>query len=369
MMLTYSIDKKSGEPVYQYLYKMIKKDIADGKIPAGSKLPSKRALAEHLGISVITVESAYRLLSDEGYTASKERSGFYVLGLEPMTSFSAGRDFYKKPGEKLADEPDMNIKIDFPFSSYSKIMRSVISEYGEKLLLKPPHNGCEILRKAVSDYLLRYRGMEAPPDRIVIGSGAEYLYGMIVQLLGRDIVYAVEDPSYEKIKKVYNACGAEYESLKLDERGISAESLENTKAKVLHVTPFKSYPTGITVSASKRFEYLKWAEKNGGFIIEDDFASEFSVNSKPVETIYSMDKDGRVIYVNTFSKSLAPSMRMGYMILPEQLAERYKERLGFYSCSVPVFDQYVLAEFINSGCFERHLNRMRRKIRQLKKIY
>ena len=170
-------------------------------------------------------------------------------------------------------------------------------------------------------------------------------------------------------KKVYNACGAEYESLKLDERGISAESLENTKAKVLHVTPFKSYPTGITVSASKRFEYLKWAEKNGGFIIEDDFASEFSVNSKPVETIYSMDKDGRVIYVNTFSKSLAPSMRMGYMILPEQLAERYKERLGFYSCSVPVFDQYVLAEFINSGCFERHLNRMRRKIRQLKKIY
>ena len=205
--------------------------------------------------------------------------------------------------------------------------------------------------------------MKISPENIVIGSGAEYLYGMIVQLLGRDTVYGLESPSYEKIRLVYESNGAVCEMLRLDTWGIATESLNNTSAKVIHVTPYRSYPTGITAPASKRFEYLAWAKNTGGIIVEDDFSSEFAVNSKPVETIFSMDKNESVIYINTFSKSLTPSIRMGYMILPDRLNEEYEKKLGFYSCTVPVFDQYVLAEFINNGSFERHLNRRRRKLR------
>lgn len=358
-MLTYNTENRSGEPIYVYLYKMIRNDIAENKIKSGEKLPSKRTFAEHLGVSVITVEYAYRLLAEEGYICAKERSGYYVSSLDnliqPVTESGGVKNYdYNSENGEIDD--------DFPFATYSKIMRQVLSSYGEKILSKSPHNGCLILRNAISEFLFRYRGMDIPPQNIVIGSGAEYLYGMIVQLLGRDTVYGLENPSYEKIRLVYESNGAECEMLSLDSFGISTESLNKTKASVIHVTPYRSYPTGITASAKKRFEYLAWAKKSGGIIIEDDFSSEFSANTKPVETIYSMDKSGCVIYLNTFSKSLTPSMRMGYMILPERLAEEYEKKLGFYSCTVPVFDQYVLAEFINSGCFERHLNRMRRKL-------
>lgn len=358
-MLTYNLEKRGSEPIYQYLYKEIKKDIAENNIKAGTKLPSKRSFAEHLGVSVITVEYAYRLLSDEGYIYTKERSGYFVSNLDGLLHpvMNTPNENSDMPGE------NGNIDVDFPFATYAKIARQVLSVYGETLIAKSPNNGCLILRKAISDFLFRYRGMSIEPNRIVIGSGAEYLYGMIVQLLGRDTVYGLECPSYEKIRLVYEANGAACEMLRLDAWGIASESLQKTKAKVIHVTPFKSYPTGVTAPASKRFEYLTWAKKTGGIIVEDDFSSEFAVNSKPVETIFSMDKSDSVIYINTFSKSLTPSIRIGYMILPEKLCEKYENKLGFYACTVPVFDQYILAEFINNGSFERHLNRRRRKLK------
>lgn len=345
--------------MYISLYKMIKRDIAENIITAGTRLPSKRSFAEHLGVSVITVEYAYRLLSDEGYIYTKERSGYFVADLDGLLHPVVKNipiPSYDHSGEE-------NIDADFPFFTYAKIARQVLSSYGEALIAKSPNNGCQILRNAIADFLLRYRGMRISPDHIIIGSGAEYFYGMVVQLLGRDIVYGLEDPSYEKIRLVYEANGAKCEMLALDAWGISTKSLQNTSARILHVTPYRSYPTGVTAPASKRFEYLTWAKNNGGLIVEDDFSSEFAVSAKPVETIFSMDKRGAVIYINTFSKSLTPSMRMGYMILPDRLAAEYERKLGFYSCTVPVFDQYVLAEFISNGSFERHLNRRRRKMK------
>ena len=203
--------------------------------------------------------------------------------------------------------------------------------------------------------------MLAQPDCIIIGSGAEYLYGLIVQLLGRERIYGLEDPGYEKIRQVYAANGAVCDLLPMSEDGIRTGALQKTNASVLHITPFHSFPTGITTSAAKRSAYLAWAAERNAILIEDDFASEFSENKKPLQTLYSMDRRGCVIYVNTFSHSLAPSMRMGYMVLPERLMERYRQMLGFYSCSVPLFDQYVLARFISQGYFERHLNRLRRQ--------
>ncbi|MGM9522773.1 MAG: PLP-dependent aminotransferase family protein [Oscillospiraceae bacterium] len=360
-MLTYNLDNRGGQPKYYYLYTLIKDDIQRGSIAAGSKLPSKRELAEHLGVSVITVDAAYTQLVDEGYVFSKERSGFFVGQV-------AAADVKEQPGPivKLdCDEAEQEPAGDtgFRYSALTKIMREVISDYGTRLLSKPPHYGCPELRNAIAEYLLRYRGMVAQPNRIIIGSGSEQLYGNVVQLLGRDKVYGLEYPSYEKIHQVYEAQGAKCEFLSMDKDGITSKALRESKADVLHVTPFHSFPTGISAPASKRYEYLTWAGERGGYIIEDDFDSEFAPNRKPLETMFSMDRNGCVIYINTFSHSLAPSMRMGYMILPDSLIEQYEQRLGFYTCSVPLFDQYVLAEFISRGFFERHLNRVRRRLK------
>ncbi len=386
-MLTYNLNNRKDKPIYEYICERIKEDIRNNIIGAGERLPSKRAMAEHLGVSVLTIASSYQMLIDEGYVYSRERSGYFVCAPEEMASVSLGLpNISKRQGAESAAGPAVQIGADekaepekntaniltngpqgnigFQFAEYSKIMRRVISKYGSELLIKSPPLGCEILRKAISDYLLRYRGMSVPYSRIIIGSGSEYFYGMTVLLLGRDKIYGLENPSYEKIRAVYEANGARCDMLDMDLNGILTSELMRTKANVLHVTPFNSYPTGATANASKRYEYLAWARRVGSVIVEDDIDSEFAVGIKPVETIYSMDNDGLVIYLNTFSKSIAPSMRMGYMILPESLERLYIEKLGFYSCTVPVYDQYVLAEFISGGYFERHLNRTRRRLRQ-----
>ncbi|MBQ8402867.1 MAG: PLP-dependent aminotransferase family protein [Clostridia bacterium] len=349
-------------PIYLYLYSEIKKDILSGKIKSGEKLPSKRTFAEHIGVSVITVEYAYAALADEGYVYAQKRRGYFACGIEHP--FSA----VPQPKPLAESTTEGEEEVDFPFSALTKIMRKVISAYGQKLLEKAPHKGCPILREAISKYLMRERGMYAPAERIIIGSGAENIYGMLVQIFGRDKIFGIEDPSYERIKDVYKLFGAEVDMLPLDSHGIASAALEKTNADILHVTPFNSFPAGITANAAKRMEYLAWAKRTGGIIAEDDFASEFAVGVKPVETIFSMDTEDSVVYINTFSKSLAPSMRLGYMILPEKFLPLYEEKLGFLSCSVPVFDQYFIAEFIESGGFERHLARKRRKLKEKQKL-
>ena len=351
----YHIDKTAAQSAYLQLYHQLRRDIVSGVYPLGTKMPSKRLIATETGVSVITVEHALAILCDEGYLESRERSGFFV-------SFAAADCF---PVSETETERRTTVshgtEDEFPFPSLAKTMRRVLSEYGESILVKSPNNGCAELRGTIAAYLSRSRGISVQPGQIVIGSGAEYLYGLIVQLLGRERVFALEDPSYDKIRRVYQAHGVTCEMLRLGSDGIRSDELTRASATVLHVTPFHSFPTGITTSAAKRSEYLAWSAGRDAILIEDDFDSEFSENKKPLQTLYSMDRRGCVIYVNTFSHSLAPSMRMGYMVLPERLMERYRQMLGFYSCSVPLFDQYVLARFISQGYFERHLNRLRRQ--------
>jgi GntR family transcriptional regulator/MocR family aminotransferase len=346
----------------------MKEDILSGILKKGEKLPSKRTLAEHLGISLITVENAYQMLKDEGYIETRERSGYYVCGLPVGERMGKGtRSLKLLPeehhyGVRPWEDKSSGGETMFPTSLYFKTVRGVISEYGEELLEKSPNEGCPILRNSIAEYLLRYRGVYAPPERIIIGSGAEHLYGAVVRLLGNDKVYGIEDPSYIQIRKVYEGTGAICEKLTMGPDGIESGLLQSTNADVLHVTPFHSYPSGVTAPVGKRYEYLNWAsEKAGRYIVEDDFDSEFFMPGKPIETLFMMDSCQKVIYINTFSKSLSPSIRMGYMILPEHLLGRYQESSGAFSCTVPVLDQYVLAEFINKGYFEQHLNRVRRK--------
>jgi GntR family transcriptional regulator/MocR family aminotransferase len=243
-------------------------------------------------------------------------------------------------------------------------MRKVLTDYSEILLERSPNAGCGELREAIKNYLIRNRGMDVESSQIIIGSGAEYLYGLIITMLGRKHIFGIESPSYQKIEQIYNASEVRYELLPLSHEGIDSIALANTKASVIHTTPYRSFPTGITASANKRHEYIRWSSKRGRIIIEDDFESEFSVSSKPEDTLYSLSDYDNVIYMNTFSRTISPALRIGYMVLPKHLVNEFEEKLGFYSCTVPTFEQFVLAELINSGDFERHINRVRRSLRK-----
>ncbi len=345
------------EKKYFALYKAVKEQIESGEYKNGEKLPSKRVMADKTGFSVITVERAYELLTEEGYIVSKEKSGYFVQGVEGFQKSEKSRTpFYYLP--ELQEQPET----DFEYSVWFKTVRKVLSEQGGKLFIKSPNKGVSVLRNAISDYLYRYRGMHAEPSSIIIGSGAEQLYETVVKILGRELVYGIENPSYPQIEAVYSMAGVKIQKLNMGKDGIEASALKQGDMDVLHVTPFKSYPTNVTTSIQKRYAYLKWAEAGNRYVVEDDFNSEFFMPGQPIQSLFALDKNENVIYINTFSKSLSPAMRMGYMILPQRLMEEYDRILSKFSCSVPVLDQYVLAEFIKSGNFERHLNRMRRKL-------
>ena len=357
--MRYVIEKHGAESAYWQLYTQLRREILSGEIPRGLRLPSKRLLAEELGVSVITVEHAYALLVDEGYAEARPRSGYYAAFGGPAGSSPA-------PRASLADmSAGHRAPEDFPFSTLARTMRTVLSEYDRRILDKSPNRGCRELREALCAWLRRSRGLELSPEQIVVGSGAEYLYGLVVQLLGRDVVYGLEEPCYETIRRVYEANGARCEALRMGPDGIESAALAASKAGVLHVTPFHSYPSGVTASAAKRHEYAAWARARDAVIVEDDYDAELASPTRQIETIASLAPE-RVIYMNSFSKLLAPAMRTAFMVLPEALNEEYRQRLDFYSCSVPVYDQYVLSAFINGGHLERYINRRRRQQKKTK---
>ncbi|MBR5109198.1 MAG: PLP-dependent aminotransferase family protein [Clostridia bacterium] len=349
------------KPAYLQLYEKIRDKITQGVWEYGERLPSRRETAREDGLSAITVEHSYELLCQEGYIESRPRSGYYVI-YRPLDGFAQVSPRPLRPAAPAGYASDRENS--FPFSVLARTMRRVMTEYGETLLNKSPNTGCDALRQAISRYLARNRGMAAAPEQIVIGSGAEYLYGLVVEMLGRGKVYAIESPSYEKIEQVYRAKGVACDLLPLEHDGIRSAALSATRASVLHITPYRSFPSGVTASASKRREYIHWAEDNDRFIVEDDFESEFSLLRKPEETVFSRSKKENVIYLNTFSRTVSPSIRVGYMVLPPRLIPLFAAAVGFYSCTVPAFEQYVLAQLMDNGDFERHINRIRRMERK-----
>lgn len=356
--MRYLVDK-SKRPIYLQLYRQIRDDIIEGLYPYHSKLPSQRTLADEAGVSTITVEHAYALLCDEGYAQSCERSGFFVIFRQS--------DGFVSPShaERQIPRPHTTaIYPSFSLSILSRTMRKVLSDYRDVILEKSPNTGCPVFREAIRNYLARNRGIHVETEQIIVGSGAEYLYNLILTLLGKDRIYAIESPSYNVVEKIYSTAGVKYELLPLDADGIDTAALFSSGADVLHTTPYQSFPSGVTASASKRHDYIRWSDNGSRFLIESDYGSEFAVSSQPMETLFALADRDNVIYLNTFSKTISSSMRVGYMVLPRQLVAPFQEKLGFYSCTVPTFEQYVLAELINSGNFERHINRVRRNKRK-----
>ncbi len=339
------------------LYEQLRRDITEGVYPFGRKMPSKRLLSEEVGVSVVTAEHAYSLLAEEGYVEARERSGYFVIyradDFLPLHASAAPVTVVPSPHKVTA----------FPFSVLARTMRRVLAEQGEAILQKSPNHGCLQLRTAVAEYLARRHGMAVTPRQVIIGSGAEYLYSLLSQMF-RGVTFALEDPAYDKIRRVYEANGIVCAPLRMAADGVASGPLAETAAGVLHVTPFNSYPSGVTASASKRAEYLRWATRRDGYIVEDNYDSELTVSTKNEDPLFSLCADERVIYLNTFSRTVAPSMRVGYMVLPPSLLPQFEEAVGFYSCTVPVFEQYVLAELLASGDFERHIHRVRRARRR-----
>ena len=355
-MLTYQLKKQPGLPLYEALYRCIREDIRTGRLRPGEQLPSKRSLCANLKVSKITVENAYNQLLAEGYISSREKVGYFVEAVQQLPPQTPKASQTPPPEGKLLDLSG-NGSPRFPFTVWSRLQRQVLLDYGQKLLLPLPNQGIGELRQAIAWHLGAFRGLEVNPEDIFVGAGTDFLYNLLVQLLGRDKCYGVEEPGYSKIYDIYRCAGARCTLLSMDKSGV----LPDAATQVLHISPAHHFPTGLVTPLSRRRELLRWASaEDGRYIIEDDYDSEFRFAGRPLPTLKAMDTAGRVIYMNSFTKSLAPSIRISYMILPSALMQALQTRLGFYAGTVPSFEQYTLARFIREGYFEKHINRMRK---------
>lgn len=364
-MLTYSFDNLAGESMYAHLYKCIKNDISTGVIRPDTKLPSKRMLAKNLGVSLITVENAYAQLMVEGYIYSRPKRGYYAAHIQPTAPIKAAAEPKAAAASSFsyyADFVKSSVPADtFPYNIWAKLMRQTLSSADQHALMSDTSAGGVLpLRQALAKHLYEFRGMNVAPEQIIIGAGTQSLYNLVVQLLGRNHIYALEDPVYPQLAQVYEHNDVFCRYLPMDELGVQPEVLESSNADILHITPSHQFPTGILMPISRRYDLLNWAAaKSSRYIIEDDYDCEFRLYGKPVPPLQSIDSDEKVIYINTFSKTLAPTFRISYMLLPPHLASMFYDKLGFYSCTVSNFEQFTLAQFIADGHLERHINRMR----------
>ena len=466
-MLTYDLSQRGDESLYEYLYLCIRADIENGSIPAGRRLPSKRALAKHLGVSLITVEGAYSQLVAEGYVRAEARRGYYACDLEvapthlgqrpdlsvpasqpvdfdslvhmakpaecnspaqvggsavpgrlacagrpaepnllvqagwsaepnPLTHSDVPADFARAAHLAEPEQPDyakqlgaaMHPSVDssdrapliadfstgslpldrFPFSSWAKTVREVLSRESEQSLLGDTcAQGALALRTQLAEYLHSFRGMQVRPEQIVVAAGSQVLDNLIVQLLGRERGYAVETPGYSRLASIYRANDAKLAYVPLDDDGISMPHLRASGVNVAHIMPSHQFPTGLVTSVARRYELLAWAsERPGRYIVEDDYDCEFRLSGRPIPALMSVDASSCVIYTNTFAKSLGSSFRIAYMVLPSSLVDAYQEKLGFYSSTVSATEQLALARFISTGEYERHVARTRSYYRSLK---
>lgn len=366
-MLTYSFTNIGSDSLYIHLYKCIKSDIIHGAIAPGTKLPSKRAFAKNLGISVITIENSYAQLIAEGYIYSIPKKGYFAADIRNQAnqkekpslaeSIPSSSECHTYAADFVSNQAS---KEQFPFSIWAKLVRELLSNHQTELLTNPPSGGSLFLRESIAKHLKDFRNMQVEPAQIVIGAGTEYLYGLLIQLLGREKCYGVEDPGYRKIAQVYKSNQVDYRYVSMEQDGIRMEDLDHQRVEVIHLSPSHHFPTGKVTPISKRYELLGWAAKDKNrYIIEDDYDSEFRLAGQPIPPLYSMDALEKVIYMNTFTKTLASTIRISYMILPKHLVSRFYETLSFYSCTVPNLEQYTLARFIFEGYFEKHMNRMR----------
>ena len=384
--LTIELKNHSDKCLYEQIYEHIRQEIREGKLLCGERLPSTRSLADYLQVSRSTVDVAYGQLLSEGYIESRPYKGYFVCRMEELFRLETGgkpggmapAGIGKKTGDMARDgvgkKIGLPVKYDFspngidmsafPFSVWKKITKNVLSDASTGLYLLGEPQGDYELRLTISRYLHASRGVNCSPEQIIIGAGNDYLLLLLQKLLGQNIKIAMENPTYKRAYRIFRSCGYEIAAVAMDESGMQVKSLEEEKATVAYVMPSHQHPTGVVMPIGRRTELLHWADqKEERFLIEDDYDSEFRYRGKPIPSLQSSDKHGKVIYIGTFSKAIAPAIRISYMVLPQVLMERYHRQCYFYSSTVSRIDQRTLDEFIRDGYFERHLNKMRKLYR------
>lgn len=369
-MLSCNLDRSSEIPLYEQLYQFIRNEIVDGRIHYKDKLPSKRKLSDFLQISLNTVEAAYGQLAAEGYVEVIPKKGYFVLKSEDLEYVKTDDKRMEKPTNHERDfrfhfHPTQIDSLHFPFQQWRKYLKNIVDEQNHSLLLLGDPQGEMELRAEISHYLYEARGVQCSPEQIVIGAGSETLLHQLIVLFKKDTVYGVEDPGFHLIQQILRSYPNKVVPLKVDSEGININHFPDSPMNVVYVTPARHFPFGTVLPVNRRAKLLNWAvNSEDRYIIEDDYDSEFRYSGKSIPSLQSMDKSGKVIYLGSFSKSLMPSIRISYMVLPKPLLKKYKEKLSFYHSTVSRIDQQVLAQFMANGDFERHLNRMRKVYRR-----
>jgi len=365
-MLTFSLNTKSKIPLYHQLYSYIKEEIQNGRIPINTKLPSKRKLSSYMNISQNTILAAYDQLIEEGYLMPQERKGFYVNKIDYLQKLQIPTEndipkYQIKEPSVTYDFSYHGVDVPtFPYATWRKLMKEVINEYDAQLLQQGDSLGFLQLRLSIANYLHQSRGVDCLANQIIISSGTEILFQSLIQLFDQNSIYGIENPGYEKLNQLFTANRAKFKAVKIDRFGMIPEEISQSNANILCITPAHQFPSGEIMPITRRMQLLNWAnEVFGRYLIEDDYDSEFKYSGKPIPALQGLDTNEKVIYMGSLSKSLSPTIRVSYMVLPPHLIKKYIEKLSYILCPVPIMEQKVLFRFIKEGYFERHLNKMR----------
>lgn len=363
--LTISLDTRSRIPLYEQIYDYIKTDIQSGRIPYGEKLPSTRFLSKHLEVSRSTVELAYEQLLSEGYIESVPYKGFFVAQIDEL--YHLKKD---KPQPQRERKEARRYRYDFtpngvdlksfPYNVWRKLSKDILMDDRTELFRSGDSQGEYGFRSAICSYLYQARGVDCTPDQIIVGAGSDYILMLLGMILGMDHTIAFEDPTYKQAYRMAGGMSYNCIPVSMDKNGMKVTELEKSGADIAYVTPSHQYPTGVIMPIRRRMELLKWAcEAQGRYIVEDDYDSEFRYKGKPIPALKGYDASEKVIYLGTFSKSIAPAIRLSYMVLPKPLQEAYEQKARFVNSTVSKVDQLIVQKFIEEGYYERHLNKTR----------
>lgn len=367
------LEQKSGKTLYEQIYEHIREEIRKGNLLQGERLPSARFLADYLQISRTTVDMAYGQLVAEGYLIAKPKSGYFVgdvrelynTGMTDQPVEAEPLQSEKKPEWRYDFSPTAIDMSQFPYATWKKITKNIMVDARSRMFALGEPQGDMELRRTICRYLHGSRGVNCDPEQIIIGAGNDFLLLLLEKILGRRMHVAMENPTYIRAYKIFRSFAYPISLVPMDDRGLRVDKLEESGAKLAYVMPSRQYPTGISMPIGRRMELLRWAgREEERYLIEDDYDSEFRYKGKPIPSLQASDQSGRVIYMGTFSKSIAPAIRVGYMVLPESLLDPYRENCGCYASTVSRIDQRILNEFIKDGYFERYLNRMRKIYRE-----
>lgn len=368
--MTIRLRTDSDKCLYQQIYEHIRQEIREGKLLAGERLPSTRSLAEYLQVARSTVDYAYDQLLSEGYIEAKPYKGYFVCRLEGIFTMEQREMTEPEVVRPDSQEDGTQVQVDFspygidmtgfPFGVWKRITKNILNDSNSELFAQGEPQGDYDLRMTISRYLHSSRGVNCRPEQIIVGAGNDYLLLLLEKILGRHVGIAMENPTYKRAYQIFQSFAYRIYTVDMDDKGMRADRLSGLPVRAAYVMPSHQYPTGAVMTIGRRAELLRWAEKEPDrYLIEDDYDSEFRYRGKPIPSLQSSDKRGKVIYIGTFSKAIAPAIRVSYMVLPESLLEVYRRDCSFYSCTVSRIDQRILNEFIRDGYFERHLNKMR----------